>query len=310
MLILDQQIEEYVSINIDTRYANWSAGATYNFGDIAFDDHYYYKSIIDSNIGLRPSTNSEQWLRWDVSNRYAQIDMQARTVTTCDSSSKTGGLPPFTLISEFQNDRYDAIALGTIFASSILIEIVSESSVVAWSTIVDMTRRRPDVVDWYTYYFLPLPDEETINSENFFFRLPIYSSSYTIRVTLEEKSGSSSCAYMICGNSVYIGDTLFGVNLGIVDYSNKEIDKFGILDLTRRESRQTMDVDIVYDAGNINIVNREIREHLGRVCLFVNDESEDSKYENLLLLGMIDDFTTILSSPTKIQASIQLGEVI
>lgn len=115
---------------------------------------------------------------------------------------------------------------------------------------------------------------------------------------------------MVCGNTQYVGDTLFGVGIGLIDYSKKSIDDFGILELTRRESRQTMDIDVTYESARINQVNRMVRGVLGKVALFINDEDTESKYENLLLLGLVDDFTTVLSNSVEVQASISLSEVI
>ncbi len=64
MLILNQAVEEYTAINIITRYPNWLAGSTYNFGDIIFENHYYYKSVIDNNTGNSPSTNKNYNSLW------------------------------------------------------------------------------------------------------------------------------------------------------------------------------------------------------------------------------------------------------
>ncbi len=310
MLILNQAIKDYTYINIITRYPDWTAGNTYVFGDIAFYNQYYYKSVTDDNIGNTPDSDSLHWLRWSVSNRFAQIDLQARTTTICDSSTKVGGTAPYTLVSEFQNNRYDAIALGGVFASSILVEIVDSLDAVVFSVYEDLTNRRNGVVDWFTYYYEPFPVAEEVTAENFFYRLDVYDNTHTIRVTLEESAGRSECSYMICGNTEYVGDTLYGLNLGLIDYSSKEVDDFGILELRRRESRQTMDINVVYDAARINQVNRLVRATLGKVALFINDEDTSSNYENLLLLGLVDNFTTVLSNSVKIEASIGLEEVI
>ncbi len=155
MLLLPQAIKEYTAINIEDRWSNWNAGTTYNFGDIAFYGHYYYKSVIDGNVGRIPEDDTTHWLRWDVSNRYAQIDLQATTKTTCDHTTKIGGLAPYTLISEFQNDRYDAIALGEVYALSVTIEILDSLDAVVWTYNIDMARRRPNVNSWYDYYYIP-----------------------------------------------------------------------------------------------------------------------------------------------------------
>ena len=112
MLLVKQNIIEYNAINIITRYPDWDIATVYNFGDILFQGHYYYRSAIDNNLGIEPTDNDKEWMRWDISNRYAQIDLRARTFTTCDVDSKVGGLAPYDLISEFQNDRYDSISLN------------------------------------------------------------------------------------------------------------------------------------------------------------------------------------------------------
>ena len=138
----------------------------------------------------------------------------------------------------------------------------------------------------------------------------LYDNTYTIRVTLEEKSGSSQCAYLICGNSSYLGCTLYDLGMGLIDYSVKKVDDFGISTLTRRKSRQTIDVDFTFDSPKVNIVNRAVRDVLGQVVLFINDESTTSSYENLLLLGYVESFDTILKNKETTTASLSLMEVI
>lgn len=301
---------EYNSINLIVRYPNWDAATTYQFGDIVFDEHYYFRSVIDDNIGLKPDDNQDEWLRWDVSNRYAQIDMRATTETRCDVDTKDDGLAPYNLVSEFPNDRYDALALGYVNAGSITVEILSNLGTPVWTHYVELGRIRPQVVDWYTYYYTPIPSVGEDYPENFFIRLPNYSADYSIRVTLGERDGYSSAGYMICGNSKHIGDSLYGLNRGLEDFSIKEVDSFGVLDLTKRQSRQTQEADIVIDAGRIETVTRDVRDHLGEVILMITDESTDTAYEHLLMLCTIDDFNVILSNSQKIEASLSVSEVI
>lgn len=310
MLLMKQKIEEYLDINLITRYPNWSSTTTYNFGDIVFDDHYYYRSVIDENLNLLPSENMNEWLRWDISNRYAQIDMRATTETVCNIDTIEGGVGPYTLISEFQNDRYDALALGYVNAEYVFVEILSNLGTPVWTFTENLGRVRPEVVNWYTYYYTPIPSTEDDYPENFFIRLPNYSPDYSIRVTLGERNGYSSCGYMLCGNSKYIGDSLYGLNRGLEDFSIKEVDSFGILELTKRQSRQIQDVDVLISSGRIETVTRDVRDHLGEVILMITDESTDTAYEHLLMLCTIDDFNVILSNAVKVEASLSVSEVI
>ena len=120
----------------------------------------------------------------------------------------------------------------------------------------------------------------------------------------------SSVSYLVAGKSKYVGESLFGVSLGLTDYSNKEIDDFGILELKRRESRQNMDIDVIFNSNTIVEINKIARQSLGKVVLFIGDESLDSSYSHLLILGLLGDFNTVLSNSVKTSASFSIEEVI
>ena len=77
MIIVEQEIKDYDSINIKITHPNWDDTSSYDFGEVIFYGHYYYRSIIDNNIGLKPPDNDDEWLKWEISNRYAQIDLRA-----------------------------------------------------------------------------------------------------------------------------------------------------------------------------------------------------------------------------------------
>jgi len=311
MLILEQEILDYTSININVRYLNWDSATSYSFGEVSFYGQYYYRSIVDNNLNVLPTDDTAKWLRWDISNRYAAIDLQAATTTVCDVDTITGGVAPFDLVMEFDNNRYDTLALGDVYGSNIKIEVFKDpDSTTPYQVITkDISTIRSCVDSWYNYYYCPLASELDDPINSMYFRL--YPVRGKIRVTITQGSlPKSSVAYMIGGRSDFIGDTLFNVGLGIVDYSKKEFDDFGILELTRRESRQTRDVDVSFDSARVTEVNRIVRANLGKVVLFINDESQDSAYDNLLLLGLLQDFTTVLSNPIKTQASFSLEEVI
>lgn len=198
-----------------------------------------------------------------------------------------------------------------VHASTLTIEILDENDLVVWTHFQDLLATRPDVHSWYDYYFIPLPDgaSETPD-QSFYVRLPVYDISHYIRVTLGERSGSSSCSYMICGNTSYIGDTLYSPTIELIDYSVKETDDFGITKLLRRKSRRHIDYDLIYDSGRANELRRIVQGFMGQVVLFIGDESTASIYEHLLLLGYVSAYQTIISNPVKTKATLSVEEVI
>ncbi len=310
MLLLEQQIDRYLDINIETRYPDWDDATAYQHGNTVFDTYYYYTSVIDNNLNNQPKDKDRLWLKMEASNRYAQVDTQALTESICDVDTIIGGVAPFNLITVFQNARYDTIAFGNVNGSSVLVEMLDSGDQVVWSETKSLGRTRLDVVDWYTYYFTPIPDADATTEEEVIFRLPSYDDQYKIRTTIYENNSSSSCSYMICGQAKYLGDSLYGYSSGLDDFSYKEVDDMGVLDLKRRQSRQLADIDFIYKSGNIRHVMRLIREHLGKVILIVADEDENSKYEHLMTLGLIENYTTILSNSQYIEGSLSVSEVI
>lgn len=309
MLTVDQKFMDYISINIDEQNPEWDSVTTYNFNDVVRYGFYLYKCVIDNNLNVIPTENELSWLFWGTSNRYGAIDLQATTTTVCNAQTKTGGLAPYDLVMEFTNNKYDVIALGGVKGNSIKIEVFDSNSILV-QTIENAVSGRSCVDSWWNYYNCPLVGQGGDVEENFYFRILAVSGTIKVTVTELTEDNESSVAYVIGGNSSFIGDTLFNVNMGLTDYSVKETDDFGITTLLRRQSRELMDIDIIFDSVRVNSVKRLIRGLLGRVVLFVNDESEDSAYENLLLLGYVDDFQTVLNNGVKTQASISIEEVI
>jgi len=309
MLILDQSITSFTTINVDSLYPDFVLATTYNFNDIVTYENYHYKSVTDGNLGNIPTDNPSLWLKWSVSNPHACIDLKSGTSTICDATTKTGGASPYDLILEFDTSRYDTIALGDVRGTDIIIEVFQSSDLVTpVQTITEKIETRYTVDSWFNYFYSPLIPDLTEFERNFFYRIqPVVGK---VKVTVTEGYGSySSIGFLNSGKTEYVADTLFSVGMGIEDYSKKETDEFGDTSLTRRISRDTMDIEIQFESGRINHVKRLIKRKLGKVVLFIVDESADSGYENLLLQGYVENYTTVLSNPVQTQASISISEV-
>ncbi len=305
MIAIKQMIEEYTAINIKTTHPNWDDGTTYSFGDIRFYNHYYYRSVVDNNIGNIPSESEDEWLRWSVSNRYAQIDLRATTYTEWNSTTAT--VPADNaLISTFVNNSYDTVALGGVTGETVKIEVYNHLSQLV-HTEENVVYSRPYSNNWYGYYFdLFLAAG---NEASFLFRIPPISGGY-ITVTVTPLEGVVKVGYMIGGHEIYIGDSLFGVSLGIEDNSLIEIDDFGITTVVKRTANNFMDIDVIFPSYQVKQMERKAIDLSGNIVLFVGDESTDSIYEHLATLGYVENYTTVLSNPIKTTASYSVKEVI
>jgi len=311
MIIVEQDIVEYTEININTRYANWDAGTTYDFSqsevppdtNTVFYEHYYYRSVVDGNIGNVPTDNPDLWLRWAVSNRYAQIDLRATTRTVWDATTAT--VPADNaLITRFPNTGFNALVFGNVIGDSIKVQLFDNNDVLQF-TQEEVIYNRPTSNNWYNYYF-----EEFVGGveQAFFFRLPPVTG-YII-VTIGASNGHASVGYMVAGDEIYVGKSLFGASLGLEDNSIVEVDDFGITKITKRIANSFMDIDVYFPSSQIKQMERKAASVFGKVVVFIGDEGDNSRYEHLATLGYIEGYTAVLSLYENTQASYSIREVI
>lgn len=304
MVVVEQEITEYTSVNVIVEHPTWDIATTYNFDDIIFYEQYYYKCVTDNNTGLIPPDNSSSWLLWEISNSYAQIDLRATTSTIWNADTATNPLDN-ALISIFPNLSYNFVGLGGVLGSTVLIEVLDDLNNVIYTAGDDIYFRED--ADWYGYYFGTFNND---TEQGFIYNLPPTTGG-SIRVTVSvDSSGTAAVDYMIAGYSQWVGDSLYGASLGFESNSTIEIDDFGITTITRREAAQKMDIDCIFPSQQIQQMKRLARSIIDKTVLFVGDESEDSVYENLLILGYIESWDVILSNPVKITSSFGIREVI
>ncbi len=305
MIVVEQLIKEYQYINIVTTYPNWTTGETVNFGDIRFYGHYYYRSVIDSNTGLIPSDNPDEWLRWSVSNRYAQIDLRATTTTEWNATTATVPADD-ALITTFANGGYDVLAFGKVDGGNITVEVFDGGDALLY-TFTETIYNRPNSNNWYGYYF----DEFLGGVEaDFLFRIPpVTGGKITVAVSANDE-GYAKVGYMVGGNGVDVGCSLYGASLGLEDNSLVEIDDFGVTSLTKRVANSFMDIDVIFPASQVKQMERKASAFFGKIVLFIGDDTTTGNYEHLSTLGYVESYTTVLNDTENISASYSIKEII
>ncbi len=307
MIAIRQEIGDYKSINVKETGVLYSETYNYMFGDEVLYNHYYYKNVIDNNKGNIPDDNNNtKWLKWRISNRYAQTDLRAKTYTIWNEDTAID-FNDVGLISEFENGLYTVLAFGGVHGASIKVEVISNNDGSILYEDVQISYNRPNSNNWYNYYFEEFNHED---EQNFIFNIPPFANSY-IRTTIEKNSLlTASVNFMVAGNGIYLGDTLYGLSLGLNDNSDVQKDDFGITTIKKRDASQYMDLDVTIPSIRLQEMKRKTYSLYGEIILIVADEREDSKYESLPILGYIEDYSTVLSNSVEIQASYSIKEVI
>lgn len=292
MLAVIQSVTSFKSHNLQTPYSAWSVSTTYNFLDYVTHKNYEYRSILDSNTGVDPSENTGKWLMMQVSNVYAALDLQSGTRCVCDSTTVASGTD-YDLTLQVYCTQGDNILIGAAEGSSIEIKEFNVSDVLQATTTktIDETELSPALDYHYT-----VSDPDT---------------TY-VQIIVYEKTvgGYSALGWLIVGEGHYLGDIQYGVKPGFTDYSTYKKDYNGQLTTLKEDIRDTLSADLVYAAAQTMPIKRAIKSLKGQVVGFVGDTTVGSKYENLLILGTIEDFTPVVANPVKTFANITIMEVI
>lgn len=420
MKYLTQQITEYLSTNLVDTEAEWLVGTTYSVGDTVKYGNYYYKSVVDSNLGYNPEDyNDLKWFKYAVSNKYAMLDLSASS-----KSSYTGNMEVV-----FTQDNKDTITIGNYTAANVLVEILdlvtdhnlatnsgfdtdtdwtkgtgwtigsgtassdgtqaADSELSQAYTFLDGVKYMVQVdvtaisagtlklfyndgvqlesasvttigTSFFTFigdgtsnlfgvvadvdfvgtidnlYVAPYNDYvlwsyetyDTLNQnvidywtymyegygyeldKGIMISLPVYGEN--IRVTFNDPGGigATECGYLVAGEAVSMGETLYGVDFSFNSFANKEFDTFGTLQLVKRRVQDLVDFNTLISSSELATVRRAIKKIYNDVIVFIVDESENSVHENLLTLGIVQDVSTVLENPVQTTVSWSVVEVI
>lgn len=211
------------------------------------------------------------------------------------------------LVVTFAKDIIDTLAIGYYSAETLKIELLDASGDTVWY-VEETQSPNEDVEDYYTYiYSLYSLDVDRTKV----FKLPI-GLGVNLRVTLsvEPTTNIASCGYLIGDAAVDMGETLYGVGFSFESYSSKTTDTFGITTITKRGIQDLVDFETVIDAVAMSSIKRKIKTIYGEVLAFVVDPTEDSKYDNIVTLGTVDNVSVALDNPVQSIIAWSIQEII
>jgi len=294
MLLSKQAITDYTSTNILESYPDWVTLTQYTIGEIVRDGNFYWKAavtILDTNT-IRPNEAQTKWAKVRPSNRYAMLDTSSTTYT--DNQNNTSGNPAEGIVVEFVNERYDIIAFGAVISDQIKIEFSADDFVTIDDTVtIDNVSwvTEESEANWYDYYYGPF----AVGGEMYSFFTTLIPRAGKIRITIAPSgadAGYCQCGYMICGNSIFAGSTLSGVDISTKDWSVREYDDFGTLHTVKRNIQQIISLVSAHDRNYTMPLYKKVKLLRNEHILIVGDESDDSQFENIIMLGTIEDHTT------------------
>ena len=273
----------------------WVSGSAYTVGTrrIRSTTHRIYECVaaVASGVTTLPEADSVHWLDVGPTNRWAMLDGVVNTQSQA-TSSITVTLTPGIV---------DSLSLLELVGGSVTItqKDAPGGTVVYTQTMV---LEGSVVLDWYQYYFEPFQPLDTAVFQKMG---PYANNEITATIT---GIGTVKCGVISVGKAYEIGDTLASPTIGILDYSSKTTDSFGVTKLTKRAFSKRMDARLLMDAREFTQLYRLLASLRSTPTVWLG--SDLPGLSPLVVYGFYQDFSIEIAYPDFHLCSLQVQGLI
>ena len=258
----------------------WSAGTTYAVGAnvILASTHRVYQSLQAANLAKSPDTSPLWWLDTGPTNRWAMFDQQVSTLTTAASPLSVSIAP----------GAINSLALlGAVGSTAAVTMLDAPGGAQVYSATASLDSSI--VTDWWQYYFEPI----VLTGELVFTNLPSYGAGViSVEIT---GAGTVSCAGLVVGAVYDLGATNMGAKIGIVDFSRKDTDAFGVTTFVKRAFSRRVTAELYVTTLTLSKIQQLLAGLRATPCVWIG--SEQSAYASLIVFGFYRDFSLTVSYP-------------
>ncbi|MCX7177721.1 MAG: hypothetical protein NTX56_02800 [Proteobacteria bacterium] len=261
------------STRAETDHAAYNSGTTYTLAAhcISTTTHRIYESMQAGNLNHNPTTDDGTW--WiDIgpTNRWAMFDQKAGSVTS-QATPLTVVLDPGIVTS---------LALLDVAATRVDVSMTDGAGgATVYDESYDMGDTAP-IKDWWDFFFAPIIPRTTLIVDD----LPPYSAG---RLTVAIVAATTAaCGTLAVGTPVEIGKVRASPQIGIIDYSGKITDTWGITSIVERDYAKRIEVDLVTSNDYLDYVAQQLAGVRARPVVWVADDSRDS----LVVYGWVRDW--------------------
>lgn len=271
----------------------WNAATNYSVGTrvLRTGVHKVFERLLAGTTATAPESDPVNWLDLGATNRWAMFDQVVGSLTTA-TTSLTAVIAPGPI---------NAVALIGMNAAQATVTLTDPTDGVVFNQTV-----QPDdlswVDSWYAYFFNDLVRRESV----VLFDLPTYASA-TLSVTISASAGSQvSLGTLVVGRaSVFAEAVRLGAGAGIQDYSRKEADEFGRVQIVERAFAKRARWSFMIENRLIDALQKALSTVRAKPAVYVG-----GLYDATLIYGFYRDFDTVISYSSHSECSIELEGLI
>lgn len=239
-----------------------------------------YEALVDNNdrpdIGAKLKPPS--WLRLGVINPLRMFDGKIGSFTQVE-----GDL----IVSITASDLVDGIGLFGLQGAAVQIQLLEDESVI-YDTGVISLQDSAGVDGWYSHFFL----KRGIKTEFVLSALPPYRGA-TLRLVVFGLDGIARLGELVAGQVRRIGQTKFDTGVGILDFSRKERDQFGVFDVVQRDFSKRAGYEVEVRTNQVAWVQQLLAGLRATPTVFIGHED----YRETIVYGFYRGFDIIHKRP-------------
>jgi hypothetical protein len=263
----------------------WNSGTTYAAGAkvILASTHRRYESVAGGNLNNNPATATTAWIDLGPTNRWAMFDATVGTITKPASGT--------TMTVVLLPGAIDSLALLDVVGSSVYVSMTKSDGVtVVYERTIDLTDTT-NVSDWYSWFFERALRSTTVVLND----IPPYGAGkLTVTIT---NTVIPSCGTFVVGRYFHIGDTQWNPKAGIIDYSSKSTDEFGVTSVVQRSYARRQDCVVRCSTPRVNEIVRQLAAVRATPVIWLGADALTTVTDTLAMYGFIKDFSVDIAYP-------------
>jgi hypothetical protein len=272
-----------------------AAAGDYDTNDIVYysavEPHMVYQSSEDNNTAT-PGTDAVKWVELGTTDRWAMFDDYINTYSADDEE----------ITVEIASDNLNHVGLFGLTAKSVtLTQTINSGSTVVKTETINLDASA--ISGWYDYFFAAFEYRSGLVWE-----FPQYADA-TLEAEITWKPGEDAqCGVLRIGKAYDLGQTEYGVSLGVVDYSRTVTDDNGRTYFNPGENAKEINLSVWFYNGQIDTVMRTLHAQIGKLSIF-DCNNDGTEYESFQILGKIEDAQVDIPGPTISRINITVQEV-
>jgi len=286
--IVEAMLESSTVAEPDAGEVAWSSVTAYTVGQqvVRTTTHRKYERLVAGTTATAPESDTTNWLDVGPTNRWAMFDDQTSTVTS-DTGPLEVTLAPGTI---------NSVAALDVVGADITVTVTDGAS---GPTVYEQTITLDDAVitDWYQYVWEPFAQR----TEAIFSGIPNYADC---RVIVSITGSTASCGTLIVGVPFDLGNVEGEPKIGIIDYSRKETDDFGVTTFVQRAYKKTLECRMVMPRAQLAAAYKVISGLRATPCVWVT--SEDPALSPLIVYGFFTDFSITVAYVSHVLCSLEI----